>query len=97
LFRLPGNKSDVRWSTVNRANGSGKKMNLGELFNIKALLFAPGQLFAGLEKVQAHSGELVPDGRVHLHIDHQHMGLGSINSCGALPMEAYRLPYKSYL
>ncbi len=92
-----GNKSDVRWASITRADGSGIKiMYRDELLNLSALPFAPKQLFAGMEKVQAHSGELVPDGKVHLHIDHQQMGLGSINSWGALPMEAYRLPYQSY-
>lgn len=92
-----GNKTDVRWASVTRTDGSGIKIVYrGEYFNVSALPFAPEQLFAGMEKVQAHSGELVPDGKVHLHIDHQQMGLGSINSWGALPMEAYRLPYKSY-
>lgn len=92
-----GNKTDVRWASITRADGSGIKiMYRGEYFNVSALPFAPAQLFAGMEKVQAHSGELVPDGKVHLHIDHQQMGLGSINSWGALPMEAYRLPYQSY-
>jgi beta-galactosidase len=92
-----GNKSDVRWASVTRTDGTGIKIIYkGEFLNVSALPFAPKQLFAGMEKVQAHSGELVPDGKVHLHIDHQQIGLGSINSWGALPMEAYRLPYKSY-
>jgi beta-galactosidase len=92
-----GNKTDVRWAEITRADGSGIRVQYtGNLLNVAALPYSPDQLFAGLEKVQAHSGELVPEGKVHLNVDLQQMGLGSINSWGELPMPAYRLPYKNY-
>jgi beta-galactosidase len=60
------------------------------------LPYAPDQLYSGLTKQQAHSGQLVYDSKVHLHVDGAVMGLGSVNSWGALPMEKYRLPYANY-
>jgi beta-galactosidase len=92
-----GNKTDVRWAEVTRADGSGIRIQYtGKLLNVAAIPYSPGQLFAGMEKVQAHSGQLVPDGKTHLHVDLQQMGLGSIDSWGAWPMPAYRLPYQNY-
>jgi beta-galactosidase len=49
-----------------------------------------------MEKDQTHSEELVPDKYIHLDVDLQQMGVGGINSWGALPLEKYRMPYKSY-
>jgi beta-galactosidase len=92
-----GNKTDVRWAMITRPDGSGIRIQYDQiLLNVSALPYSPEQLFSGPRKQQAHSGELEPDGKVHLHIDMQQMGLGSINSWGALPMEQYRLPYKNY-
>lgn len=92
-----GNRSDVRWATISRADGSGITIHYRtDLLNVGATSFSPAQLYAGPEKVQAHSHALEPDGRTHLHIDHQQMGLGSIDSWGAWPMEQYLLRYKSY-
>jgi beta-galactosidase len=92
-----GNKTEVRWAKLARPDGSGILVqSRGSLLNINALPYHPDQLYSGPEKRQAHHSDLVPDGKVHLHIDHKMMGLGSIDSWGALPMEAYRLPYQSY-
>lgn len=92
-----GNKSDVRWASVTRADGSGIRIQfMGDLLNVNALPFNPDQLFSGPRKQQKHSGELEPDGYTHLHVDLKQMGLGSINSWGALPMVPYRIPYGDY-
>jgi beta-galactosidase len=92
-----GNKTDVRWVSVTRADGSGIRVHVkGELLNVSALPYNPDQLFSGPRKQQKHSGELEPDGQTHLHVDLKQMGLGSINSWGALPMSPYRIPYGDY-
>ncbi|MCU0373850.1 MAG: DUF4981 domain-containing protein [Chitinophagaceae bacterium] len=92
-----GNKTDVRYATLTRADGSGITIySKGKLLNVNALPYAPDQLFSGAKKQQAHSGQLVYDNKVHLHVDGALMGLGSIDSWGALPMEQYRLPYANY-
>jgi len=92
-----GNKTDVRYATLTRPDGSGITIySRGKLLNVNALPYAPDQLFSGATKQQAHSGQLVHDSKVHLHVDGAIMGLGSIDSWGALPMEKYRLPYANY-
>jgi len=92
-----GNKSDVRWASVTRADGSGIRIQfMGDLLNVNALPFNPDQLFSGPRKQQKHSGELGPNGYTHLHVDLKQMGLGSINSWGALPMVPYRIPYEDH-
>ena len=93
-----GNKTDVRYAKITRKDGSGFMIqSTDELLNVNALPYSPDQLFPGLEKHQTHSGELEYDKNVHLDIDLQQLGLGSINSWGALPLEPYRLYlYKPY-
>ena len=92
-----GNKTDVRWAKLTRQDGSGITIAYTDsLLNIEALRYSPDQLFPGMEKDQTHSEELVPDQFVHLDVDLQQMGVGGINSWGSLPLEKYRMPYKSY-
>ncbi|HEY6977914.1 MAG TPA: glycoside hydrolase family 2 TIM barrel-domain containing protein, partial [Chitinophagaceae bacterium] len=92
-----GNKTDVRWAKITRDDGSGITiMSTDTLLNIEALPYSPDELFPGMEKDQTHSEELVPDNVVHLDVDLQQMGVGGINSWGALPLEKYRLPYQNY-
>ena len=92
-----GNKIDVRWAKLARADGSGFTVEMADtLLNVTAIPYSANQLFPGMEKTQTHSGELVPDKSIHLDVDLIQSGLGGINSWGALPLEKYRLPYKSY-
>ncbi len=92
-----GNKTDVRWAKLTRQDGSGITIaSTDTLLNIEALPYSPEELFPGMEKDQTHSEELVPDDAVHLDVDLQQMGVGGINSWGALPLEKYRLPYQNY-
>lgn len=92
-----GNKTDVRWATLTRKDGSGIRIAATDtLLNIIALPYSPDQLFSGPEKQQMHSGELEPDKNIHLDVDLQQMGVGGINSWGSWPLEQYRMPYKDY-
>jgi len=92
-----GNKIDVRWAKLLRADGSGFKVEMADtLLNVNAIPYSLEQLFPGMEKTQTHSGELVADKYIHLDVDLIQSGLGGINSWGALPLEKYRLHYKSY-
>ena len=92
-----GNKIDVRWAKLFKDNGCGFKVEMADtLLNVNAMPYGINQLFPGMEKKQTHSGELVPDKYIHFDVDLIQSGLGGINSWGALPLEKYRLPYKSY-
>ena len=91
-----GNKLDVRWVELLRNNGTGIKIYGEHFLNISALHFSKEDLDSGSMKTQKHAGELSPGKRVYLNVDGFQQGLGSINSWGALPLEEYMLPYKSY-
>ncbi|MEP7269103.1 MAG: beta-galactosidase small subunit, partial [Saprospiraceae bacterium] len=92
-----GNKTNVRWAKISKLDGTGFTVAFqNELLNINFLPYSLDQLSSGPQKQQEHSGELTNDKNVHLDIDLAQMGLGSINSWGALPLEKYRLPFKNY-
>jgi beta-galactosidase len=94
--QLTGNKIDVRWVKLHQKNGVGIQV-IGEKFlNISALHFSKEDLDSGIRKGQKHARELTPRKEVYLNIDGFSSGLGSINSWGTLPLEKYRLVYKSY-
>ena len=50
----------------------------------------------GLEKDQRNAGDIIERDLTNLQIDYKQMGLGSIDSWGALPMGKYRLLEKKY-
>jgi len=92
-----GNKTDVRWAKITRKDGSGFAiLYVDSLIQVNALPYAPEQLTTGMEKKQAHSGELEYDKYVHLDIDGYQQGIGGVDSWGQLPLAKYMLPYKSY-
>ena len=65
-------------------------------FSASALPYRIEDLDEGWVKIQRHSGELDKAGMTSLCIDKAQMGLGCVNSWGALPLEKYRLPYGDY-
>lgn len=92
-----GNKTDVRWAELKRKDGSGfLVIPVDSLLQVNALPYAPEQLTTGMEKKQAHSGELEYDKFIHLDIDGFQQGVGGVDSWGQLPLPKYQLPYKSY-
>lgn len=92
-----GNKTDVRWAKIIKKDGAGFTVQaIDSYLQVNALPYAPEQLTTGMEKKQAHSGELEFDKNMHLHIDGFHMGVGGVDSWGQLPLPKYLLPYQSY-
>ncbi len=91
-----GNKLDVRWVELLRSDSSGIKIYSENLLNISALHFSKEDLDSGSMKTQKHAGELSSREKVYLNVDGFQQGIGSINSWGALPLDDYMLPYKSY-
>jgi beta-galactosidase len=97
-----GNRSDVRWFSLlntKQANNqvSGLLVQGGQLLNFSALNYTDKQL--GLidnKKGQRHAGELKANDFITLDIDYKQMGLGSINSWSAWPLEKYQLPAQQY-
>ena len=91
-----GNKMDVRWVELSRENGSGITIFADKPLFVSALNYSMKDLDSGTERTQMHAGDLTARKEVYLNIDGMQQGLGSINSWSRLPLENYRLPYRSY-
>lgn len=91
-----GNKTDVRWATLTDKKGDGLKITGDLPLEVTALNFSMSDLDASLPQVFNHSGQLVPRNEVYLRVDYKQMGVAGTDSWYSLPLEQYRLPYKSY-
>lgn len=91
-----GTKTDIRWWRQINMGGKGIKFTGEAPFSASALHYSIESLDDGLEKHQRHS-ELVPKADfTNICIDKVQMGLGGVNSWGAMPIEKYRIPYADY-
>jgi len=71
-----GNRRAVRWARLRRADGAGLSIFGDPVVDLTARPWSTAAL------AQArHTCDLRPDGRIHLHVDTAHHGLGSA-SCG---------------
>ncbi len=90
-----GNKTAIRWYSI--LNDSLKITIEGSsLLGITALHYLNEDLDDGLQKEQRHASEISERDLTRVLIDFKQMGVGSINSWGALPLEKYRLTDKKY-
>ena len=91
-----GTKTDIRWWQQMNMGGKGIKFTAETPFSASALHYSIESLDDGPEKDQRHS-ELVPQvDYTNICIDKVQMGLGGVNSWGAMPLEKYRIPYADY-
>lgn len=91
-----GTKTDIRWWQQVNDGGTGLRFYSDTAVSMSALHYAIGSLDDGTEKHQRH-GLLVPQvNYTNVCIDKVQMGLGCVNSWGALPIEKYRLHYGNY-
>ena len=91
-----GTKSDIRWWKQTTVSDRGLLFVSNNAFSASALKYTVDALDDGQEKDQRHSPEVLQSDFVTLCIDKVQMGLGCINSWGALPLEEYRVPYQDY-
>ncbi len=91
-----GTKTDIRyWKQLNRA-GNGLEFVAEAPFSASALDYTIESLDGGAWKGQTHSPEVKKADFTNVIIDKAQMGLGCVNSWGALPLKPYRLPYGDY-
>lgn len=91
-----GTKTDVRyWKQLNRA-GRGLEFEAAEPFSISALNYSIDSLDDYPEKKQSHGMTVEKADYVNICIDKVQMGLGCVNSWGALPLKEYQVPYGDY-
>ena len=91
-----GTRSDLRWWQVLDRSGRGLKFYSNAPFSASALEYSQESLDEGPKKIQRHSSELKKNGCVNICIDKVQMGLGCVNSWGAIPLDEYCVPYKDY-
>ena len=91
-----GTKTDIRWWKQLNAGGYGLQFVADNPFSASALNYSIEDLDDGVRKLQRHSPEIKQVDYTNLCIDKAQMGLGCVNSWGAPPLEAYRLPYGAY-
>lgn len=93
-----GGKTDVRWFALRDAAGNGLAIAGEGLLGFSALPVLQSDLDhdRSAKALNRHGGLVEFRDLVSVNIDHRQMGLGGINSWGALPLEKYRLPAKEY-
>ncbi|MDE3184384.1 MAG: DUF4981 domain-containing protein [Bacteroidota bacterium] len=91
-----GNKTDVRWVKLTNEKGRGLMIAGDTVLNISARHYLDEDLDEGLEKHNAHPGELKQRDLTTLSIDLEQTGVGGINSWGTWPLKQYRMEYKDY-
>lgn len=91
-----GTKTDIRWYRVLDDSGRGLEIVSCVPFSASALHYRIETLDDGEEKSQRHSCELEEDDVTNVCVDLVQMGLGCVNSWGALPRPEYTLPYQDY-
>ena len=91
-----GTKSDIRWWQQVNVRGDGLMITSEEPFYASALFYPQETLDNGPEKYNSHIEFKTKDKDVTVTIDKLHMGLGCVNSWGAIPLPEYRIPYKDY-
>ena len=91
-----GNKTDIRWWKQLNEAGRGLQFVAEAPFSASALHYTIESLDSGWEKKQEHSNEVEPADLTNFLIDKVQMGLGCVDSWGAIPREECMLPYGDY-
>ena len=91
-----GTKTGLRWWKVLDRSYCGLGFYSDAPFSASALNYTVESLDAGWTKGQTHSLEVVPADFVEVCIDKVQMGLGCVNSWGAIPEKEFMLPYADY-
>jgi beta-galactosidase len=82
--------------TDNGLRSGCKILEVGELRVSGEFLFAASQYSQSQLAAAKHSNELVADDVIHVHIDHQHMGVGGDDSWSPSTHKEYLLDRKQY-
>ena len=85
-----GNKTDVRWMALWRADNHGLRLTFDQPLEASALHFTAHDLYAA-----AHTHELVPRKEAILTVDWHQRGLGTAG-CGPDTLEAFRIRPGNY-
>lgn len=88
-----GTKASLRWYRLLDVSGCGLEFSSDAAFSASALNYSLESLDGGYYKTNAHPAQLTEAPFVDVCVDKVQMGLGCIDSWGAIPQERYLLPY----
>ena len=93
-----GTKTDVRWWKLMNIDGLGIQVTAPTAFSASSLHCFQDDLDGGTATLpeQKHGGLVSVRDITTLSIDFRQMGVGGINTWGALPLKKYDLPYENY-
>lgn len=91
-----GNKTDVRWLTLKREDGSGIRIKGSQPLSVSATNYKPEDLDPGMTKKQQHWSDVMPRNEVVLCVDLFQRGVAGLQSWGASPLDPYRFKDKKY-
>lgn len=86
-----GTRCDVRWLALTSATDRGLIVKGSPVFEFAVRPYTDASLEAA-----RHPHEIEPGENLTLHLDLRQMGVGGVNSWGALPLPEYRLPAGAY-
>jgi len=86
-----GHRTDVRWFSLSRSDGSGLLVVADSLVEFNVLNNPIEDFDAGIDKDKnlKHSNDIVQQKLTEIHIDVRHMGVGGDDSWGAKPHDQY--------
>lgn len=87
-----GNKMGVRWISLTNPDG------VGLIVSSNSLPFQASTLFYSDEQIEnnAYSFQMKPTDGIVFHVDVASLGVGGVNSWGALPLDKYHVNKKTY-
>jgi beta-galactosidase len=91
-----GNRTDVRWLTLENSAGKGIRIEGSQPLSVSALNNRPEDFDPGMTKKQQHPKDVARRFNVTLEVDLAQRGLGGDNSWGQLPHAPFRLTDKTY-
>ena len=91
-----GNRTDIRWWNLLDKSGRGLRISAQEGFEMSALHYTRESLDEGPRKANGHISSVAQTSTVNVTIDKVQMGVGGVNSWGAVPRPEYQLPFQSY-
>lgn len=84
-----GNHVDLRWMELRNTSGRGVRIVANDPFSASALHYTVQSLDEGPHKRNLHSPDIEPSALTNVCIDQKQMGLGCVNSWGAVPLQPY--------
>lgn len=91
-----GTRTDLRRWAVLDESGSGVEFTSTKPFSASAIHYTIESLDGGPEKPNSHWGELTQDDVTNVLVDYAQLGMGCVDSWGALPLPQYRVPFGEY-